>query len=118
MVAMIATVYDGFPSLIFQPIIGALVTTLVVALSLVVGLIFLIPRIGQTWRALWFMAPILVISSIIFMCFGTHLGLTETFTNDETGNKFTGLRSDVALTSYLLMIFVVTNWPLKPKQTV
>ena len=117
MVAMVVTVYDGIMSMIFQPIIGAVITTMTVIGSLVVGLLFRVPPIGRAWRAAWFMAPLLVIGSILLMCFGTRWGLTEAFTNPETGQQGVGLSPRVGITSYLVMVFAVANWPLKPKDT-
>ena len=113
MVAMVVTVYDGIISMILQPIMGAVITTLVVVGSLIVGLIFRVPPIGRAWRAAWFLAPALVVGSIILMCFGARWGLTQTFTNPETGHQTVGLRTGIGITSFLVMVFAVTNWPVK-----
>ncbi len=115
MVAMIVTVYDGLLSMLFQPIIGGVVASLAVLGSLAVGLVFRIPAIGRAWRAVWFVAPALAVASVVLMCFGSRWGLTTTFTEPETGVKTTGLLPEVGITSYLVMVFVIANWPLKPK---
>lgn len=85
MVAMVVTVYDGALSLLFQPIIGAVIASLVVGLSLLVGLVFRVPPIGHAWRAAWFLSPTLAAASIVLMCFGAHWGLVETVTDHDTG---------------------------------
>ncbi len=115
MIAMAVTVYDGIPSLIFQPIVGALVATVAVGISLLLGLIFRVGPIGRAWRAAWFLAPVLFIGSIVLMCFGARLGLTQLFTDPDTEYESVGLRSDVAIASYVVMVFAITNWPPKRK---
>lgn len=113
MVAMIITVYDGITSMIVQPIIGAIITTLAVGGSLIVGLLFRVPLIGRAWRAAWFLSPALAIGSIILMCFGASWGLTQSFTDPETGQQTVGLRSNVAISSFVVMVFAVANWPAR-----
>ena len=115
MIAMVVTVYDGILSLIFQPIMGALVATVTVGISLLAGLIFRVAPIGRAWRAVWFLAPLLAIGSIVLMCLGARWGLTETSTDAETGRQVVGLRSDVAIASYVVMVFAIINWPQKRK---
>jgi hypothetical protein len=51
MIAMMMTVYNGLLSLIFQPIMGALTSTIFVGEALLVGLIFRIPVIGKAWTS-------------------------------------------------------------------
>ena len=114
MVAMVVTVYDGIISMIFQPIMGAVITTLAVVGSLIAGLVFRVPPIGRAWRAAWLLAPALAVSSIILMCMGARWGLTQAFPDPETGNQTVGLRSDIGITSFVVMIFAITNWPVKP----
>lgn len=115
MVAMVVTVYDGITSIIFQPFIGAVITTLAVVVSLIVGLLFRVPSVGRAWRASWFLAPAIAAGCIILMCFGARWGLTQTFTDPETGQQTVGLRSSVAIASFLVMVFAVANWPVRPK---
>ena len=61
------------------------------------------------------MAPLLAIGSIVLMCFGARWGMTQIFTDPDTGHQTVGLRSDVAIASYVVMVFAITNWPLKRK---
>lgn len=110
MVAMVLTVYDGLLSMIFQPIMAAIWATVAVVISLVLGLIFLVPPIGRAWRKAWFLSPALAVGSVILMCFGAKWGLTETYRDPETGEQWIGLNSWVALGSYLTMVFAVANY--------
>jgi hypothetical protein len=109
MVAMMVTVYDGLLSLIFQPI----VVTVVVVGSLIVGLVFHIPPVGRAWRRAPFLAPAITVGSIALMCSGTRLGLTQTFTDHETGRQWVGLHRGINISSFLVMVFTITNWPVK-----
>ena len=113
MIAMVMTVYDGITSLIFQPIIAAVFSSVAVGVGLLVGCIFCIPPMGRFWRSSWFWAAALAGGSILVMICGADWGLTQTFTNPETGHQSVGLRSDVALVSYLVLIFAVANWPVR-----
>jgi len=114
LIAAVLTVFDGFPSFIFQPIIAAVVSALAVVASALVGLIFRIPPIGRIWHKAWFLAPTLALGSILLMCFGTALGFTEKIIDPESGQQITILRPVVGFCSYLTMIFTIANWPAKP----
>ena len=74
MIAMISTVYDGVPSMIFQPIMAALVSALCVAACFVLGLVFKIPAVGKIWSTTRWMAIGLGIASVFFMRYGSLLG--------------------------------------------
>ena len=113
MIAMVMTVYDGITSLIFQPIIAAVFSAVAVGVGLLVGCIFRIPPIGRLWSSSWFWAAALAGGSILTMIYGADWGLTEIFTDSETGHQSVGLKSDVALVSYFVLIFAVANWPVR-----
>ncbi|GDY19330.1 hypothetical protein LBMAG56_06750 [Verrucomicrobiota bacterium] len=113
MIAMVMTVYDGITSLIFQPIIAVVFSTVAVGVSLLAGCIFRIPPMSRFWRSSWFWAAALAGGSILTMIYGADWGLTQTFTNPETGHQSVGLRLDMALVSYLVLIFAITNWPVR-----
>ena len=66
MLAVIMTVYDGLLSLIFQPIVGAILTGIVIAVLLLVGLpIRLVKSINEWWRAHWWIG--FIIGSVAFL---------------------------------------------------
>ncbi len=113
MIAMALTVYDGLMSWIFQPILAAISSIVAVVVGLFVGLVFRIPAIGRFWRSSWFWAAALAAGNILTMIYGADWGLTETFTDSETGHQSVGLRSDVSLVSYFALIFAVANWPVR-----
>jgi hypothetical protein len=113
MIAMVFTVYDGIMSVIFQPIMAALCSAVAVSVGLLVGLVFRIPPVGRLWRLSWFWAAALAGGSILVMCYGAQWGITEMFTDPETGHQSVGLRSSVAIVSYFVLIFSVANWPAR-----
>ncbi|MFZ9854921.1 MAG: hypothetical protein ACO3I0_07370 [Limisphaerales bacterium] len=113
MVAMAMTVYDGILSLIFQPIIAVFVSAACVGVALLVGLLFRIPTLGRLWCSNRLIAVGLALLSISVMLFGSSIGLTETFTDTETGRQFVGLHSAVGLSCYFLLIFAVANFPFQ-----
>lgn len=115
MIAMVLTVYDGVLSLIFQPIMATLCSGFFVALALVVGLILKIPVVSRWWRATPLWALSLMLGSVFVLCFGSWLGITQVYTDQETGRQFTGLNVVAALSGYFTLIFAVANWPLRER---
>jgi hypothetical protein len=115
MIAMVMTVYDGLLSMIFQPIIAAFCSFLTVGGSLLVGLLFKVPVLGRLWRSTPIPAALLVVTSLVILCFGSSLGLRQTFTDLETHQQVEGLRPEAAVGAYFVLLFVLTNWPLRQK---
>jgi len=111
MAAMAVTVYDGLLSLICQPFVGVLFATIAVLVSGVASLVFLIPRIWDGWCQAWFLAPGLIVASILLFCFGPQWGLGQEFPHPETGDPVIVLNPDVAIGGYLAIVFAVLNWP-------
>lgn len=116
MIAMMITVYDGLLSLIFQPIMAALTSTLFVGAALLVGLVFRIPAVGRAWSGSWWWPGSLAAGSLLVLCLGSTLGITSLYTNPETGVSFTGIHPAAALGGYFLLIFSIVNWPLLGKR--
>ena len=113
MIAMVLTVYDGITSLIFQPVLGAIVSALCVTGCFLIGLIFRIPTIGRVWSASRWTSIFLAAASIGMLILGSAMGLTQSFVDPETQTKVVGLRSDVAIACYFVLLFSITNFPLK-----
>lgn len=115
MIAMMMTTYDGLLSLIFQPIMAAIASTLFVSAALLVGLVLRVPFVRKVWTATWAWAAALAALSILAMCLGSTLGLTYIYTNPETKTQFRGIHPAAALLSYFTLIFSIANWPLPTK---
>jgi hypothetical protein len=116
MVAMMMTVYDGVISMIFQPFMAVLCSGFFVALALLLGLLLKIPLISCWWRSNRLWALTLVLGSLFILCFGSFLGITQVYTDHETGRQFTGLHSAAALSGYFALIFGLANWPFRDKK--
>jgi hypothetical protein len=112
MIAMVMTVYDGILSLIFQPFMAALCSGFFVGLAMLLGLVFRVPVAGRWWRANRLWAVAVILGGLCILCFGSLLGLTQVYTNPETGHQFTGLHSAAALSAYFAVLFGLANWPL------
>jgi len=117
MIGMILTTYDGLLSLIFQPLIGAVVSGIVVVVALLAGLLLRVSPFRRWWhgRRLW--AMIIAGLSLFVLCFGYSLGLTWVATHPETGAKIEMLHPTAAILGYFALIFAVTNWPVRRKAT-
>jgi len=109
MCAMVLTCYDGVLSLIFQPIMGAVITAVTVSAAVLVGLVFRLPCIGRLWNWRW--AGVLAVGSLAMMLLGSRLGLSSTFTDPDTQDTFVGLNPTASILSYGLLIFCLANWP-------
>lgn len=115
MAAMLSD-YDGILSLIFQPIMAALCSSLFTGAALLCGLALRIPVAGGAWRSSH-AGPLLMIGiSMFVLCFGTSLGWTQTYTT-ENGTPAVTLRPELACAGYFGVIFAIANWPV-PRNTV
>lgn len=115
MVAMMMTVYDGILSMILQPFMAALCSGFFVTISLIAGLILRIRPLSGVWKAMRAWAIAMIVSSLVVLSFGSHLGITEHYTDYETGREFDGLHSWAALGAYFALVFAIVNWPLKKR---
>lgn len=111
MAAMAVTVYDGGLSLICQPFVAVIFATVAALVSCLASLVFLVPGVWDAWCKAWFLAPALIVISILLFCFGSHWGLGEKFPHPETGELIFLLNPDVAIGGYLAIVFAVMNWP-------
>ena len=69
MLAVVLTVYDGALSLIFQPIMGAILTAIAIAGLFVIGLpLRLIKRINTWWKLHWWIPFFIGTIAFMMMC--------------------------------------------------
>jgi hypothetical protein len=113
MIAMMMTVYDGAPSLIFQPIVAALFSGFVVGLSLFVGLLLRVPPLARAWNASWLVAASIAAASVFILVFGYSLGLTDVGVNPETHQEVTMLHPAAGLGGSFALVFSLANWPIR-----
>ena len=117
MIAMMVTVYDGFPSLIVQPFMAALWSGIFVGLSLLLGLILRIPLMRKWWSSSRLWAGGLALISLLILILGERLGITGVGVNPDINQQVIMLHPIAALGGYLGVILSVVNWPLKSYET-
>lgn len=114
MIYLIAAVlwdYDGFPSIILQPLSAAVVSTLCLGAVLLAGLLLRVRPFGQFWHSGRIRAGALVAACLVTMCFGSSVGLTGVYADPDTGRTFVALHPAAILLSYLLLLFTIAHWP-------
>jgi len=117
MIAMMLTVYDGVLSLIFQPIMAALWSTVFVVAALFAGIVFRLRALGDIWRSSRIWAVAIICASLFTMCVGPYFGWTETV-KAEGGTLVTILHPDLALICYFGLLFAIANWPIRRSKNV
>ena len=116
MVGMLLTSYDGLLSLIFQPIMASVFSTIGIAVSLIFGLIIRYPPIGNWWRKTYLWASLGVALGSATLILAYPLGFTTTVQHFETGSDMKIIAPGLAIAAWLLIVFALTNWPHKPRQ--
>ena len=113
MVAMMFTVYDGFPSMILQPIMAVLVSGAFVLLSMLAGLLLNIQPLSRHWNKSPLLAIILAAASLFILTFGYYLGITGVGINPEIDSEVVTLHPIAAIGGYFFLLFTLVNWPLR-----
>lgn len=108
-----ASVLDGFESLIFQPIIAAVVSGICVSMAYGIGLLLRVSPLGKFWSSTWFWAWSLGAVSLLVLMFGASLGMSHSYSNPETQQQFTGLHPAAGITAYFTLLFAIANWPIR-----
>lgn len=111
MVVMMMTVYDGLLSLIFQPLMAALASAIVVAISLILYIAMKLTKIYKFWESLH-LSPILLIACSVICVFSQNFGLNEMIINPETKENEIHILPAVAITCYQLVILSIFALPL------
>lgn len=112
MVAMVLTAYDGMFSLLFQPIMGVIFSSLVTLAAVIVGLLLRIPLLRQAWNYRTVAPTFLLCASLFVMCSGPFLGWTVTYPGTTGEPPVTTLAPRLGLASYFALLFAIANWPL------
>jgi len=111
MVAMVLTVYDGALSLIFQPIMAAVVSGLLVVAALVVGLPLRIPKVSDAWSSCGWWPILLTVAAIGVLIFYRSLGLEVELVHPETKEKIRTIAPVAGFVCYFAAVFFVVNLP-------
>lgn len=105
---------DGLLSLVFQPLVAVVVSTVAVVAVLALGLVLRIPPLGRLWHSGRRWAVALATASLAVMALGSTIGLTGSYEDPETGQAFTALHPAVGLAGYVLLLFAIAHWPHAP----
>jgi hypothetical protein len=112
MLAMVMTTYDGALSMIFQPIVGSLLTALSLFAVLIVGSPLLIPRIWTVWRKLRWLSALLILLAIIAMALSWHPSLRVKVLNPDTNTPVESFNPPLALGGWFTLLFAICFSPL------
>ncbi len=112
MVAMVLTAYDGVLSLLFQPIMAALFSSLATSLALVAGLLLRIPFVGRLWRHRLLIPRLLIATGLFVLVFGFPFGWTSTYPASDFDEPQVVLKPELLLGGSFAIIFSIANWPL------
>ncbi|QQE10156.1 hypothetical protein JD969_11615 [Planctomycetota bacterium] len=110
MIAMAMTVYDGLPSLILQPFVGAIFSFITVFGLFALGSPLLLPKIWSLWKKLWlplfFIIPICWLLMVLSW-FPYRITVYDHIfqMNVET------FQPTLAITGYLLLLFAIIYQP-------
>jgi hypothetical protein len=111
MIAMAMTVYDGILSMMFQPIVGTILTLIAIAVMSLVGMpIRLMRPLNDWWRKHWWI--VFIIGTVaFFMMYASWMPQFRTMVLDpETRMEVASFHPVLAVGGWLLTIFAVLHF--------
>lgn len=106
--------YDGVIAILFQTILGFIITGITVLMSWLIGSIFR-KHVLKKYLPGHYAHLIGVTVCAFFLIFGYSLGLRGVYLNPETGTNFKSINPVIGIGGYILIIFLIANWPIKSK---
>jgi fatty acid desaturase len=110
MIAVAMTVYDGLLSMIFQPIIGVIFSSIASFFLLLLGLPIRLNRtVNRVWKRYWWIALVLAGIGIVLMacswlaCFRKKVFVAE-------GQEFESFHPALSIGGWLVMLFAVLHF--------
>jgi hypothetical protein len=110
MIAMAMTTYDGVLSLIFQPIVGSILTALALFVLLVAGSPLLIGAVWKHWRRAGWLVLGLTVIGIACLIASWHPSLRIQVLDPDTGGMVDSFHP-VAVVGWLAAMFGVAFCP-------
>jgi hypothetical protein len=111
LIAMAMTTYDGFASLILQPIMGSILTGLALFALLVVGAPLLIGAVWKHWRRAGWSVLGLTGIGIVCLVASWHPSLRERVFDPESGAMVDSFHAALAVGGWLAAMFGVAFCP-------
>ena len=112
MVAMAMTTYDGVLSLVFQPIVGAIITTAGVGLVVLPGIPLLFRRPWSLWSRLWWVSLCLVLAGVGAMLLSWHPQLRVEVFNPDLHQRVESFHPVLLTSGWFLTLFGLAWCPL------
>ena len=111
MIAMAMTVYDGLLSLIFQPIVGSILTAIALAGVIVLGAPLLLESVWQRWRRVWWISVVLFAFGIASFLASWHPSLRGEERDPETGEMTETFQPAMAIGGWFAVMFSLAYCP-------
>lgn len=112
MIAMAMTVYDGFPSLLFQPFMGAICASVGVLAVLILGSPLLIPRLWTAWTKVWWIPIVLVVISVFAMILSWFPGFRTTVYDQELQRQVETFHPVLSICGWFGILFSLVWFPV------
>lgn len=111
MLAVAMTVYDGILSMIFQPIMGAILTCTAIIGLLIIGLpVRLMKKTNNWWRAHWWISFVLGGIAFAMMCASWLPQIRVKVFDPETQMQVESFHPTLAIGGWLLTLFAVLHF--------
>ena len=111
LLAMAMTVYDGILSMMFQPIVGAILTLIAIAVMSLVGLpVRLMRPLNNWWRKHWWIVFVIGAVAFLMMYASWMPQFRTTVLDPETDMEVASFDPTLAVGGWLLTIFAVLHF--------
>jgi len=111
MVAVVMTVYDGLLSVLFQPVVGLILTAIACASLLVVASPLLIPAAWKVWRRAWPLPLLIAIGGVVAMLLSWHPALRVQVWDPDNQIWFESFQPALAIGGWVGMLFGILWMP-------
>jgi len=105
------TVYDGALSFFGQSLFASVMSSVTVAVCLLVGQVTRIRPWSRTWQATRWIQAGAIAACLAALVFWRPLGLTQHCAYDA-GVVTEGISTQAYLIAYVAVVFLLVNWPL------
>lgn len=112
MIAMMMTTYDGFPSMVLQPVAGAICTSLSLLIILIAGLPLVFSRIWKWWTKMWWLSIVILVLSIFAMFLSWLPGNRELVYNPDVSSMTESFHPVFGLGGWFGMLFAIAWTPI------
>ena len=105
MIAMAMTVYDGAVSMIFQPIIGTMLTGIMCIVLILIASPLFITRVWNLWRRVWLVPLLLAVAGVISMFVSWYPSVRVQVWDPELQLQVESFEPTLAIGGWVAMLF-------------